>query len=43
MLYYLALPSFVKGLRERVNEDIDKVFLLSLRTAPTSELPGNII
>ena len=42
MLYYLALPSFVKGLGERVNKDIDKVFLLCLQTIPTSELPGNI-
>lgn len=42
MLYYPALPSFVKGLIERVNKDTDTVFLLCLQTTPTSELPGNI-
>jgi len=43
MLYYLVLPNFVKDLREMVNKDIEKAFLLCLHTTHTSELPGNII
>lgn len=43
MLYYLALSIFLKGLRERVNKDTKKVFLLCLWSTPTSELPGSIM